>query len=106
MEAAQSLTNDILNDDKKDGIRHTDESSGDESDEADAKPNLQNKDDFRSNSIAALRAKAQEHSARLFGEGQKLFGGQNAGEQQQQQQQQQRQQQHMFSSLDNSSSVF
>ena len=86
MEAAQTLTNDLMRD-KKDGIKPAaadDDSSGaDDSDDEDTKPNPDNKDDFRSNSIAALRAKAQEHSARLFAEGHKLFsmgGGEGRGE--------------------------
>lgn len=98
MEAAHTLSNEILRD-KKDGIRQTDESSGDESDDnVDTKPNIEDKDDFRSNSIAALRAKAQEHSARLFGsESQKVYGSHDLTQQQQQS---------MYPMVENSNSVF
>ena len=107
MEAAQTLTNEILKDNKEDG--QSDESSGDESEAAEdrmeTKPNINdNKDDFRSNSIAALRAKAQEHSARFFSDGHKLF--EQHQQQQQQQQQQTSHQQQMFSSLENNNQVF
>ena len=108
MEAAQTLTNEILKDKKDDG--RSDESSGEESDDGpETKPNIENKDDFRSNSIAALRAKAQEHSARFFSDGHKLFehpASQELQQQQQQQLQQQQQQRQMFPSIDNTNPVF
>jgi len=65
MEAAHTLSNDILKERDDDENTRT---SADENEIADRKPKIdENKDDFRSNSIAALRAKAQEHSAKIFG---------------------------------------
>ena len=66
MEAAHTLSNDILKD-RNDDDENT-RTSADENEPTDRKPKIdENKDDFRSNSIAALRAKAQEHSAKIFG---------------------------------------
>ena len=65
MEAAHTLSNDILKERDDDENTRT---SLDENEPTDRKPKIDdNKDDFRSNSIAALRAKAQEHSAKIFG---------------------------------------
>ena len=67
MEAAHTLSNDILKEHEDEENTRT--SMTDENESADRKPKIvdDTKDDFRSNSIAALRAKAQEHSAKLFG---------------------------------------
>ena len=65
MEAAHTLSNDILgnrNNNEDDDTR----TSSEENEIAERKPKIDEKDDFRSNSIAALRAKAQEHSAKMF----------------------------------------
>ena len=66
MEAAHTLSNDIL---KEKGAFPDDEDSrsSEENELTEQKPKIDEKDEFRSSSIAALRAKAQEHSAKMFG---------------------------------------
>jgi len=65
MEAVGTLSNDMMKEREEDENTRT---SMDENEATDRKPKIdENKDDFRSNSIAALRAKAQEHSAKIFG---------------------------------------
>ena len=65
MEATQSLGHDMINRGyDKDDEEGSGSSSEDE--EPESKPKIDEKDDFRSSSIAALRAKAQEHSAKMF----------------------------------------
>ena len=82
MEAAHTLSNDIMKD-QNDDDENT-RTSTEENEVTDRKPKIdENKDDFRSNSIAALRAKAQEHSAKIFGgidgeNNSKMFNFQNA----------------------------
>ena len=68
MEAAHTLSNDIL---KEKGAFPDDEDSrsSEENELTEQKPKIDEKDEFRSSSIAALRAKAQEHSAKMFGSG-------------------------------------
>ena len=68
MEAAQTLSADIIKHQRgfdKEDDEESRSSSDDE--EPERKPKIDEKDDFRSSSIAALRAKAQEHSAKMFG---------------------------------------
>ena len=79
MEAAQTLSQDIIKQQR--GLEDDEESrSSSDEEEPERKPKIDEKDDFRSNSIAALRAKAQEHSAKMFGTfdrdqlGGKMFG--------------------------------
>ena len=68
MEAAHTLSNDILKDRNNEEDDENTRTSADENEATDRKPKIDdNKDEFRSNSIAALRAKAQEHSAKIFG---------------------------------------
>ena len=64
MESAQTLSHDIIKQQKQ----FDDEASGSssEDEELERKPKIEDKDDFRSSSIAALRARAQEHSAKMF----------------------------------------
>ena len=65
MEAVGTLSNDMMKEREEDENTRT---SLEENEATDRKPKIdENKDDFRSNSIAALRAKAQEHSAKIFG---------------------------------------
>ena len=65
MEAVGTLSNDMLKEREDEENTRT---SVEDNEAADRKPKIdENKDDFRSNSIAALRAKAQEHSAKIFG---------------------------------------
>ena len=65
MEATQTLGHDMIRNYDKDDDEGSGSSSEDE--EPESKPKIDDKDDFRSSSIAALRAKAQEHSAKMFG---------------------------------------
>jgi len=69
MEAAHSLSSDILQEREEEEGRMSREEAIEVDDR---KPQMEvgqqeNKEDFRSSSIAALRAKAQEHSAKMFG---------------------------------------
>ena len=80
MEAAHTLSNDILK--QGDFPDDEDSRSSEETDLTEQKPKIDEKDEFRSSSIAALRAKAQEHSAKMFGsydrgEGDKVYPGQD-----------------------------
>lgn len=89
MEAAQTLGHDMIERQKPGYDKEEDEESRSSSDtdteEPERKPKIavDEKDDFRSNSIAALRAKAQEHSAKMFGGGfdprDKMFSIHSAG---------------------------
>ena len=89
MEAAQTLGHDMIERQKPGYDKEEDEESRSSSDtdteEPERKPKIavDEKDDFRSNSIAALRAKAQEHSAKMFGGGfdprDKMFSLHGAG---------------------------
>ena len=64
MEAAQTLSHDII---KQKGYDDDGSGSSSEDEEIERKPKIDaDKDEFRSSSIAALRAKAQEHSAKMF----------------------------------------
>ena len=85
MEAAHTLSNDIL---KEKGAFPDDEDSrsSEENELTEQKPKIDEKDEFRSSSIAALRAKAQEHSAKMFGSferegsgGEKIYSGGGGG---------------------------
>ena len=68
MEATQTLGHDMMGRGyDKDDEEGSGSSSEDE--EPESKPKIDEKDEFRSSSIAALRAKAQEHSAKMFGSG-------------------------------------
>ena len=82
MEATQTLGHDMIRNYDKDDEEGSGSSSEDE--EPESKPKIDDKDDFRSSSIAALRAKAQEHSAKMFGTGfgdprGKMFGAAEMG---------------------------
>ena len=85
MEAAHTLSNDILK--QGDFPDDEDSRSSEETDLTEQKPKIDEKDEFRSSSIAALRAKAQEHSAKMFGSfdresssGDKMYGVQSGQE--------------------------
>ena len=67
MEAAQTLSQDIIKQQKSFGEDDDESGSSSDEEEPERKPKIDEKDDFRSSSIAALRAKAQEHSAKMFG---------------------------------------
>merc|ERR1719445_1887654 len=73
MEAAHTLSNDILK--QGDFPDDEDSRSSEETDLTEQKPKIDEKDEFRSSSIAALRAKAQEHSAKMFGSFDREGGG-------------------------------
>ena len=79
MEAAHTLSNDIL---KEKGAFPDDEDSrsSEENELTEQKPKIDEKDEFRSSSIAALRAKAQEHSAKMFGSFDRDSSGGGGGE--------------------------
>ena len=66
MEATQTLGHDMMG---RGYDKDDEEASGSssEDEEPESKPKIDEKDEFRSSSIAALRAKAQEHSAKMFG---------------------------------------
>ena len=68
MEATQTLGHDMIG---RGYDKDDEEASGSssEDEEPESKPKIDEKDEFRSSSIAALRAKAQEHSAKMFGTG-------------------------------------
>ena len=68
MEATQTLGHDMMG---RGYDKDDEEASGSssEDEEPESKPKIDEKDEFRSSSIAALRAKAQEHSAKMFGSG-------------------------------------
>lgn len=76
MEAAHTLSNDILK--QGDFPDDEDSRSSEETDLTEQKPKIDEKDEFRSSSIAALRAKAQEHSAKMFGSYERSDGGDKA----------------------------